>query len=225
MEAHRDTSPSPDASPAICAECEQPAAAPRLSRAGAQLCVECVAAYYVACAGCGGLVAKDESSSRENLAYCPDCFSDPPGAGGAGAVDETLIETLVAEYTSLHADEKRISDRMDVIKDLLKTAAAGRQREGNAVTLRAGDAAIRCSYRATLKCDADAAEALAPLLDEDEFSALFERKTTYTPVKDRVAEFLAGADEPGQEARAAVRAALRETETVTLSVMPARQDK
>jgi hypothetical protein len=207
----------------ICAECEQPAAAHQLSRAGAKLCAECVAAYYVACAGCGGLVAKDESLTRENLAHCPDCFSQPAGTGGVGVVDETLIETLIAEYTSLHAEEKRISERMEVVKDRLKAAASARQRMGNAVVLRAGDAAIRCSYRATLKFDADAADSLAQLLNEAEFSSLFERKTTFTPVKDRIAEFLAGADEAGREARDAVRASLRETETVTLSVVPPRK--
>lgn len=226
MEAHRETVSAPDAAAAICAECEQPAAAPLLSRAGAKLCAECVAAYYVECSGCGGLVAKDESLSRENLAYCPDCFSRPAAAaGGAGVVDETLIETLIAEYTSLHAEEKRISERMEVVKERLKAAASARQRVGSAVVLRAGDAAIRCSYRATLKCDAGAAEALAQMLDEAEFSALFERKTTFAPVKDRVAEFLAGADEAGREARAALRAALRETETVTLSVVTTRKEK
>lgn len=235
MEAHReqavspDTSPdaapdtAPDAAPVNCVECEQPAAAPRLSRAGAQLCAECVAAYYVACAGCAGLVAKDESQSRADSAYCPDCFSKPAGAAGAAGVDESLVETLIAEYTSLHAEEKKISDRMEVIKDQLKAAAAARGREGNAVTLRAGDAAIRCSYRVTLKCDADSAAGLAQLLDEEEFSALFERKTTFNPVKDRIEQFLAGADEAGREARDAVRAAVRETETVTLSVMNARK--
>jgi len=138
-------------------------------------------------------------------------------------VDETLIETLIAEYISLHAEEKRIGDRMEVIKDQLKNAAAAKQREGNAVTLRAGDAAIRCNYRTSLKCDADAAESLARLLDEEEFSRLFERKTSFTPVKDRIAEFLNDVDESHQAARDAVRAALRETETVTLSVVTARK--
>jgi hypothetical protein len=193
------------------------------SRVGASLCAECVAAYYVACSDCGGFVAKDESLSRENLIYCSDCFSNPSGATGAGTVDETRIETLIAEYISLHAEEKRIGDRMDVIKDQLKNAAAAKQRIGNAVTLRAGDVAIRCSYRSSLKCDADSAEALAQLLDEEEFSRLFARKTSFTPVKDRIAEFLNDADESHRAARDAVRAALRETEIVALSVVTARK--
>ncbi len=210
-------------STAQCAECEQSSSKLLMSRAGASLCAECVAAYYVACSDCGGFVAKDESLSRENLMLCPDCFSKPSGANGAVVVDETLIETLIAEYVSLHAEEKRIGDRMEVVKDQLKSAASARRRDGNTVTLRAGEAAIRCSYRASLKCDANATEALARLLDEAEFSQLFERKTSFTPVKDRIAEFLNDADESHQAARDAVRAALRETETVTLSVVTARK--
>ncbi len=223
MEARSETTSSPDAAPATCAECEQPTTSPALSRAGTRLCAECVAAYYVACSGCGSLIAKDESLTRETLAYCPECFSAPVGAAGGGTVDETLIESLIAEYVSLHAEEKWISDRMEVIKEQLKSAAATRQREGNAVTLLSETAAIRCSYRASLKCDAESAEALAQLLDEEEFASLFERKTSFTPIKDQIAEFLAATDEARQAARTALRAALRETETVTLSVVPARK--
>ncbi len=212
-----------EGSTAQCAECEQSSSKLLLSRAGASLCAECVAAYYVACSDCGGFVAKDESLSRENLIYCSDCFSKPSGANGAVVVDETLIETLIAEYVSLHAEEKRIGDRMEVVKDQLKSAASARRRDSNTVTLRAGESAIRCSYRASLKCDADATEALARLLDEEEFSQLFERKTSFTPVKDRIAEFLNDADESHRATRDAVRAALRETETVTLSVVTARK--
>jgi hypothetical protein len=214
----------PDVSSApVCAECERQGGDMILSRAGASICNECVEAYYVACSACGGVVAKDEALSRDGLACCSDCFSQPSGASGAGVVDETLIETLIAEYVSLHAEEKRISDRMEVVKDKLKSAASAKRREGNAVTLRAGEAAIRCSYRTSLKCDADSAEALAQLLDEEQFFQLFERKTSFTPVKDRITEFLKDADESQQAARDAVRAAVRETETVTLSVVTARK--
>jgi hypothetical protein len=229
MDAQTDASPPElNGASTTCAECEQPTANPILSRAGASLCAECVKAYYIACAGCGGLIPQDEALARSGgsssgLACCADCFSKPAGETNTAAVDETLIESLISEYISLHAEEKRISERMEVVKEQLKMAAAGRQRAGNAVTLRAGDAAVRCSYRTSLKCEAEATEALAGLLDEDEFSALFERKLSFNPVKDRLAEFLARTDDEYREAREAVRAALRETETVTLSVVAARR--
>lgn len=212
-----------DNSPAICAECESSAAIVLVSLAGASLCAVCVEAYYVACAGCGGHLPQDEALRREGLAYCSRCFSKPFGESAAGADDETPIEALIAEYVELHAEEKRIGDRLGEIKEKLKNAAAARRREGNAVTLRAGEAAIRCSYRTTLKCEAESVAAIAQLLDEAEFSALFERKTSFTPLKERIAEFLASADQTHEQTRQAVRAALRETETVTLSVVPARK--
>ena len=226
MQANSKSSlpPEPKGSSAlVCAECEQPGSGMILSRSGASICPECVEAYYVACSDCGGFVAKDESRARDGLACCSGCFSTPSGVTGAGVVDETLIETLIAEYISLHAEEKRISDRMEVVKDQLKSAASAKRREGNTITLRAGEAAIRCSYRTSLKCDADSAEALAQLLDEEEFSRLFERKTSFTPFKDRITEFLKDEDASHQAARDAVRAALRETETVTLSVVTTRK--
>lgn len=213
----------PQTSAMQCAECEQPGANMILSRSGANICHECAESYYVACSGCGGFIPQDESLSRGELAYCADCFSKPAGETDIGAADETLIESLIAEYISLHAEEKRISDRMEVIKEQLKSAAAIRQREGNAVTLRAGDAAVRCNYRASLKCDTEAVEALARLLDEEQFSSLFERKLSFNPIKDRIAQFLLGTDVATQEVREALRAAVRETETVTLSVVTARK--
>lgn len=206
-----------------CAECEQPITHIILSRARASVCADCIKTYYVACSGCGGFIPQDESRARGELAYCADCFSKPAGETSTGTVDQTLIESLIAEYISLHAEEKRISDRMTIVKEQLKNAAAVRNREGNAVTLRAGDTAVRCSYRASLKCDTESAEALAQLLDEEQFSSLFERKLSFNPIKDHIAEFLASTDEATRDVRDAVRAALHETETVTLSVVTPRK--
>lgn len=206
-----------------CAECEQPTATAIVSSAGASICAECIREYYVACTDCGGLIPRDESLSRNDNACCAECFSRPAGGTVAATVDETIIESLIAEYIALHAEEKRLSERMDVVKEQLKNAAAARNREGSSVTLRAGDAAVRCSYRASLKCDNESAEALAQLLDEEQFSSLFERKLSFNPVKDCINEFLAGTDQAQQDARDALRAALRQTETVTLSIVPPRK--
>ena len=223
MEAQRETALSPDAPSAACVECEETTTSPVVTRAGASLCAACVAAYYVACARCRGLIAGDEAVRRGDIDFCAECFSAPSVERGATNVDQTLVEALIAEYVSLHAEEKRIGERMEVIKEQLKLAAAVRQREGGSVTLRAGEAAVRCSYRTSLKCDPQSAEALAQMLDEAEFSSLFERKTTFTPVRERIAEFLAAPDESRATAREALRAAVREAETVTLSVVTARK--
>jgi hypothetical protein len=225
MDVSSKASPSAELSDvaAQCAECERAAANLILSRSGASICPECIKSYYAACSVCGGFIPQDEALSRNDLIYCADCFAKPADKAAAGTVNETLIESLIAEYVSLHAEEKRLSERMEVIKEQLKSAAAGRQREGSAVTLRAGDEAVRCSYRAALKCDTESVEALAEVLDEEQFSTLFERKVSFNPVKDGIARLLSSTDEAAQEVREAVRAAVRETEIVTLSVMTTRK--
>lgn len=206
----------------VCAECERAAAHVLVpSRSGARLCAECVEAYYMACAQCRELIPRDESLVRERRGFCAACFSQPAAAPLDESAAPALIPALIAEYVALQVEEKRLSQRLEELKDRLKSAASTMRREGSAVTLRAGEAgAVRCSYRTSVKCDTDALPLLEQLLAEDEFAALFERKVSVTPVKERVAEFLAGADEAHREARDVLRGALRETETVTLSVVP-----
>lgn len=197
----------------ICAECERAAGeALALSLAGARLCAECVEAYYVACTQCRALLPRDESMLREQQLYCATCFSGPAKT----SPDEDATQALIAEYVALQAEEKKLSKRLDEIKEQLKSAAAAVRREGGAVTLRAGEAgAVRCSYRTNVKFDPEALPLLEQLLDEDELSALLERKISVTPNKERVAEFLAGADAAHTEARDVLRGALHETEIVT----------
>lgn len=200
----------------MCAECER-AAGMLLSLAGARLCAECVEAYYVACAQCRALLPRDESLMREQRAFCAACFAGPAKA----SPDEDTTQALIAEYVALQAEEKKLSKRLEEIKEQLKSAASAVRREGGAVTLRAGEAgAVRCSYRTNVKLDPEALPLLEQLLDEEELAELFERKVSVTPNKERVAEFLAGADAAHTEARDVLRGALHETEIVTLSVVP-----
>ena len=202
---------------AVCAECEQAAAGGLISLSGAALCAHCVEAYYVACSGCSGLLPADESMRRGDMAYCPECFARPDAPGEAGP------QSLIAEYVALHAEEKRIGRRMSEIKESLKAIAASQQRTGNGVVLRAGEVAVRCSYRVSLKCDTEAVEAVERVLDKEEFTRMFERKTSFNPVEDVVREFLSGEDEARREARELLRKAVRETETATLSVIADRK--
>ena len=209
--------PSGATSEAVCAECEQAAAGGAVSLSGATLCGRCVEAYYVACSACSGLLPVDESMRRDGAAYCSECFARPDAPGEADP------QSLITEYVALHAEEKRISKRMSEIKESLKAIAASRQRAGNGVTLRAGEMAVRCSYRVSLKCDAEAVQALEQVLDKEEFTRMFERKTTFNPVEDAVREFLSGEDEAHSQARELLRKAVRETETATLNVVADRK--
>jgi hypothetical protein len=205
------------ANDAVCAECERASASGLLSLSGATLCAQCVEAYYVACSGCSGLLPADESMRRGGMAYCPECFARPDAPGGADP------QSLITEYVALHAEEKRIGKRMSEIKESLKALAASQERTGNGVTLRAGEMAVRCSYRVSLKCDAEAVEALEQVLDKEEFARMFERKTSFNAVEDVVREFLSADDEAHRQARELLRKAVRETETATLNVVADRK--
>lgn len=202
---------------AVCAECERAAASGLLSLSGATLCAQCVEAYYVACSGCSGLLPADESMRRDEQDYCSECFARPDASG------EADYQSLIGEYVALHAEERRISKRMSEIKESLKAIAASRQRTGSGVTLRAGEAAVRCSYRVSLKCDTEAVEALEQVLDKEEFARMFERRTSFNAVEDAVREFLSGEDEARRQARELLRKAVRETETATLNVVADRK--
>ena len=207
----------------VCAECEQTinsATNSATTKAGTKVCPECVAAYYIACDGCEHLVPQDETQKRADLVHCAECYVKPPSLAGASSLDQSDVESLIAEYTALHAEEKRTVARMEEVKERLKDVAATQPRVSGAVTLRAGEQAVKCSFRTTLKCDAEAVEKLEQTLDKNEFGELFERKVTYSPHKERVQELLNTVDGEHEEARELLRAAVREIESATLTVVP-----
>ncbi len=210
----------------MCVECESAIDSETnklTTKTGAAICHECVAAYYVACASCTLFIPQDETQTCADLVLCAECFAKPQGVASATSLDQSGVESLIAEYTSLHAEEKRIGTRMDEIKEQLKDVAANQPRESGAVTLRAGDQAVKCSFRTTLKCDSETVEKLAETLEQNEFGELFERKVTYSPHKENVQEFLSSTDGAHEAARELLRAAVRETENATLTVVPVRK--
>jgi hypothetical protein len=211
----------------VCAECESPikiiTPSKGTTKTGSPVCPECIELYYVACAGCVLLIPRDESLTRNDLILCADCYAKPP----SDSTDVGLLEnpeSLISEYIALHAEEKRIKTRMDELKDALKEVAAVQQRVSNAVTLRAEDGAVKCSYRSSIKCNQEVVESLAERMDEQEFEELFERKVSYSPHKERVHEFLNSADNEHSETRELLRAAIIETETATLTVVINRRE-
>lgn len=211
----------------LCVECESLINATvsdsGTTKTGSAVCPECIALYYVACAGCVLLIPQDESLKRAGSMLCTDCYAKPPSTSTALNLLENP-EALISEYIALHTEEKRIKTRMEELKEALKVLAAGQPRVSNAVTLRAGEQAVKCSFRSSLKCNQEAVESLAERLDEQEFEALFERKVSYSPHKERVQEFLSRADDAQSETRELLRAAVTETDTATLTVVTNRKE-
>jgi hypothetical protein len=213
----------PPAAAQICAECLAAVPQPVLTLRGETLCGACAETYYVACAACGGLVARDEAAEKGGAVSCAGCASKSAGVAPEDAPAEAEVEQLVAEYVRLHAEEKRVKDRLDEIKGRLKLAALFRQRVANAVTLRGEDGAVKCSYRAAWKCDEEKVAALESALDAGTFASLFERTVKYSPVKESLEKLLSPGSDADASLRTLVASAVEQSEQATFTVV--RQKK
>ena len=212
---------------ALCVECLKALAAAEalLDRCGAALCRACAAEFYAACAGCGGLTPRDEAAARPGASgalLCAECFRAPADGDGPLPADDE-VERLVARYVELHAERKRLDAELDEIKEVLKRVAEARPRVSNAVVLRAGSGGVRCSYSLRTTWDAEKLSEVEGLLGPAEFGSLFERKVSFTAVRDRLEEFLSASDDGLARARELVRAAEQSSETTTLSVVAPRK--
>jgi hypothetical protein len=214
---------------ALCVECLGAVGAGEalIDRTGAALCGGCAAEFYSPCAGCGGLVPRDEAVARasDGAAVCVECHARGAASPeGEPPPSEEEVEALVGEYVALHEESKRLDARLGEIKERLKLAAQSRPRVSNAVVLRAGEAGVRCSFAVKRSYDAGALAPAEELLGA-EFAALFERKVSFTAVKDRLEEFLSSTDAERAPARDAIRAAEQRTETLTLNVVTPKKKK
>lgn len=231
MEVEKNFRPEElEARGALCVECLGGVGAGEalIDRTGRALCRTCAAEFYAPCAGCGGLVPRDEALARasDGAVVCAECH-----AGGASSPDgepapsEDEVEALVGEYVALYEESKRLGARLEEIKERLKLAAQARPRVSNAVVLRAGEAGVRCGFSVRTTYDPARLESAAALLG-GEFDSLFERKVSFSPVKGgRLEEFLSAADAEHDAAREAVRAAEQRSETVTLTVVAQKKKK
>lgn len=217
---------------ALCVECMTALTheGALLDRCGAALCRACAESFYAPCSDCGRLVPKDEALAREGATdapVCVECFRTPAGAGEADAPSDEEVESLVAAYVALHAEKKRLDAELESIKERLKLAAACRPRVAGAVLLRAGEggAGVRCSYSVRTSWDAEKLSAVEALVGGDEFAALFERKVTFTAVRETLDAFLSTDDATRAEARALVSSAAQVSETATLNVISPKKKK
>jgi hypothetical protein len=232
-----------DATLAHCVECLGAVGHDSVAdKNGGALCRTCAEIFYVACASCGGLVPRDEalpphdaSTVLASTVTAGDAVGDSSGGSSGGgdgarlvcascfagglpeAIDAEEMETLVRQFVELHAEKKSIETRLDELKERLKVAARGQQRVEGAVVMRAGEACVRVSYTLKTTADAGRVAALSRVLDAEDFSTLF--KTTYSPVKEKLEEFLADTDDGRAAAREALRDAVQQTEVQTLTVV------
>jgi hypothetical protein len=90
-----------------------------------------------------------------------------------------------------------------------------------AVTLSGAEGAVKCSFKTNLKCIPEKVGALEGQLAPDEFAALFERKVSYSPVKDNLEKLLSSdaATDDNAGLRELILASVERTETPTLTVV------
>lgn len=216
----------------LCVECLGPLAPAEalLDRCGAALCAPCAGEFYLDCAGCGGLVPKDEAASRHGDAlslFCPECFAKgaSPGVSAAPRGDEE-VSALVARYLELYRESRRVEEQFEEVKERLKVVARARPRISNAVLLRAdGESGVRCSYLFRTSYDAEALGEAERLMGTEEFGALFERKVSYSAIKDSLERFLSAEGDGRDEARGLIRAAARHKEEERINVVESRRKK
>jgi hypothetical protein len=106
---------------------------------------------------------------------------------------------------------------LDAVKEQLKRHAASQPRVANAVTLRAGEHAVKCGYSLRVSYHADKLAAVESMLGTEPFTALFARKITFSPVKDALDTFLASESVDTAAVRAAILAAAERTEIATVT--------
>jgi hypothetical protein len=202
---------------AICTECLEIRPGCVAAVDGRALCVECADLYYVACEACKGLVPREEVSNRREKPHCLECFTKPEAGSANVRLNEEELEALLADFLRLHAEEKKIKDRLEEIKDKLKGHAATEARVANAVVLRTGENAVKCSYSSRVSYDAGKLPLVESTLGAEAFGALFEREVKFNPIKEALETFLAGQDPENAEARIAIQAAAERKEVVTIS--------
>jgi hypothetical protein len=170
-------------------------------------------------------VPLDEAVGKDGALYCLDCDARPPGVAPEDVPDDVEVESLVAEYVALHAEESRVKKRLEEIKERLKVAASARRRVAGAVTLRAGDAAVKCSFKASLRCDEGKVAELERVLEAGQFESLFQRSVRYGPARENLERLLADPSEESAELRRLVLPAVERTEQAVLTVVRAKKGK
>ena len=200
-----------------CAECLAPVSAVINTQNGARLCPQCAEQFYRPCAGCGGLIPQDDAVLHNGALRCVQCLTSPAPADATEALSAAELSVLVAEFVRLHAEAKQLNDRLDEIKEKLKQHAASQPRVANAVLLRTGEYAVKCGYGVRVNYNAEKLAAVEAMLGAEQFTALFERKITYSAVKESLEAFLASDAADTAPVRDAILAAAERKEIASLT--------
>ena len=190
------------------------------------LCSDCSEKYYTVCNQCLSLVPADEAinkgiDAQQILSYCPNCIIRVRQQLPI-SIDEGEITQLVNEYIALHSEEKRVKDRLEEIKEQLKQIATNLSNNGEAVTLQGEEGAVKCTYKTSLKSNAEKVTSLRDKLNENVFAALFTEKVSFDVNKENFDQVLSIDSDLTEELRQQLEDAIKITETATLNVVKKR---
>ncbi len=207
-----------------CIECLSPAPESLLTRDGNPLCRQCAKSYYVTCSFCQLMTPLDEMTMRDGERCCLECLSKSGEEASLELLSEEELTALIADFTRLHAEEKKIKDQLEAVKEKLKRHAASQPRVNNAVLLRAGENAVKCGFSTRISYDAEKLAGAETILGEEQFAELFSREVKFTPIKDRLEEFLSNENAESEDARAAIIESMERKEIMTIAPAGARRE-
>ena len=184
------------------------------------LCQRCIENYYTACATCTRFIATDEATIGNEVFYCPEC-----GSGSAKQVEldftDEEVSRLVDEYVILHAEEKRLKEQMETVKERIKAFAETRSDGGKkAVTLAGteGQVGVKCTYRTSLKADAGKVAELQNCLGPELFSTLFSEKLSFDVDKSNFEKVISADADLPEDVRRQIEDAVKISVSATLNV-------
>jgi len=187
------------------------------------LCQSCVENYYAACAECLRVVAVDEAAivkaGGDGVVYrCPNCKSSATNQVEV-SYDAAEVAGLVDEFMSLHAEEKRVKEQMEAVKQKLKEIAEAQSGGKKPITLAGSNSSgVKCTYRTSLKADAEKVADLRDCLGEEMFAALFSEKTSFDVNKSNFEKILSADAELPDDVRRQIEDAVKISVSVTLNV-------
>lgn len=198
-----------------CTECLQESVELMSTYSGGRICPQCAELYYCNCAGCGELLPQGKAITSDGFEFCAECYArqaDKP-------LSEEELAGLMSEYVRLYAEEKKLSEKLEKIKDRLKRHAATQRRTNNAVMLKSGDLSVKCNFTVRISYDSEKLQVAEVLLGEERFSRLFEREIKFNPVKEQLNAFLSANDNAYRAAREAINSSMKKSEVVSITAL------
>ncbi len=188
------------------------------------LCQSCVENYYAACAECLRVVAVDEATivnaGCDGVVYhCPNCKSSTTSQVEV-SYDMAEVARLVDEYVGLHAEERRVKEQMEAVKQKLKEIAEAQSDGKKPVTLAGSDgiSGVKCTYRTSLKADAEKVAELQDCLGQELFAMLFSEKLSFDVNKSNFEKLVSADAELPEDVRRQIEAAVKISVSATLNV-------